>query len=582
MCGITAYAGTRPARDLLLAGLEHLEYRGYDSAGIALQHPGGRTRTVRAVGPLAALRDAAAGAAEGAPCGIGHTRWATHGGVTEANAHPHADPADRVQVVLNGIIENHEELRDGLGPMRSQTDAEVVAHLLAREDRPLDEAVRHVNRRLDGHFSYVAMRPAEPGVLVGTRQQTPLVVGLGDGEAFLASAVPAFLDETREVMELDDGDVVRVTADSVTVRGQDGAARDRPRRTVDWSVESAERDGFETFMRKEIHEQPAALEATLAAPVPELPAPRRVVIVGCGTSLHAGIAGRDAIEQWAGIPTTVEVGSEWHTRGPLVGPEDLVIGVTQSGETADTLASMRAARACGARVLAITNVVGSQATREADDVLVTRAGIEIGVAATKTFTAQIAALLKVALALGGGVPRVEEELRVLPGLVGDLIEECAAAVAQVAEHWAHAPYFLFLGRHTGLGTALEGALKLKEVSYAAADAYAAGEMKHGPIALVEQDTPVIAVATTSPVLPKLASNVSEVQARGADVLAITTTGDGVLEDRVPAAIAVPRTDPLLQPLLASVPLQLLAHEVASRRGLDVDRPRNLAKTVTVE
>jgi glucosamine--fructose-6-phosphate aminotransferase (isomerizing) len=578
MCGITAYAGNRPARELLLTGLEHLEYRGYDSAGVALQRTGGDVHTVRAVGPLAALRDAVGETGGDAVCGIGHTRWATHGGVTEANAHPHADHAERVHVVLNGIVENHAALREGLGPMRSQTDAEVVAHLIGREPGPLHEAARRVNDRLAGHFSYVAMCTDEPGVIVGTRRETPMVVGVGEGETFLASAIPAFLDETRAVIELEDGEVARATARTLDVFGPHGEPRRRAAETVDWSVETAEREGFDSFMLKEIHEQPDALAATLALPPPELRRPARIIIVGCGTSLHAGLIGRDALEAWAGIPTGVEVASEWHTRPPLVGPGDLVIAVTQSGETADTLAAMRTARAAGATVAALTNVCGSQATREADVVIDTHAGIEIGVAATKTFTTQVAALLRIALAFSdGSVDGVAEELRVMPALVADVIERARRPVAAAANRWAGAGYFLFLGRHAGYPVALEGALKLKEVAYVAADAYPAGEMKHGPIALIEDGTPVICVATASPVLEKLASNVAEVQARGADVLSITTVGDAVLD-----GLAMPRTHPLLQPLLSTIPLQLLAHEIATRRGLDVDRPRNLAKTVTVE
>jgi glucosamine--fructose-6-phosphate aminotransferase (isomerizing) len=594
MCGITAYAGARPARDLLLAGLERLEYRGYDSAGIAMHGDGGAA-AVRAVGPLSELRAAVDDGLEGTT-GIGHTRWATHGRVTEANAHPHADADERVYVVLNGIVENYTELREELdGPFSSETDAEVVAHLLAREDGPLEHAVRRVNDRLQGHFSYVAMRAEEPGVLAGTRRETPLVVGVGEGEAFLASALPAFLDETREVVHLEDGEVVRVTPDEVSVLGPDGRPRERAPETVEWDAGTAERGGYDTFMLKEIHEQPDALASTLAGralesgevALPDLDAVvedvRRVVVVACGTSLHAGVVARDAIEAWAGIPAIVEVASEWRGRPVIVGPGDLVVGITQSGETADTLAAMRLARERGARVLAVTNVLGSQATREADAVLDTRAGLEVGVAATKTFTAQVAALLLLALRLAGRrEPGLVDELRVVPGLVADVIERCGPVVEALAERHAAAPYWLFIGRHAGVAVAMEGALKLKEVSYAAADAYPAGEMKHGPIALLEEGTPVVCVATTSPVLDKLVSNVQEVRARGAEVLAITTAGDGIVEPHADHVVEVPRTDALLQPLLATVPVQLLAYHVARARGLDVDRPRNLAKTVTVE
>ena len=619
MCGIVGYVGPRPCRDLLLAGLERLEYRGYDSAGVSLL-AGDRIESVRAVGNLSFLREAVAqraGPQNGgvataeaeARTGIAHTRWATHGRVTHENAHPHYDTSDRIHIVLNGIVENHTELHDRLAKagavFTSETDAEVVAHLIAHHYRgDLAEAVRLAYGELRGHYAFVAMCADEPDVVVGARKECPLVVGVGEGERFIASAIPAFLKETRKIQLVHDGEIVVLRPEESEFFDASGAPIEREVEEVDWDEAVAEKGGFETFMLKEIHEQPEAVAETIADRVAgdlvelgdigisddDLRDVRRIAIVACGTAYHAGLVGRYAIEEWARIPVEMDIASEYRYRNPVIGPNDLVVGISQSGETADTLAAMRLARERGAKVLAVTNVIGSQATRESDGVLFTRAGLEIGVAATKTFVAQVAAMYLLGLklaALRGTVPpaRIAEltaEIRRLPHLLTALLESVGPAVPAVAERWHDADFFLYIGRHVGLPVALEGALKLKEISYISTDAYAAGEMKHGPIALLDDETPVVAVATDSPVLDKVLSNVSEVRARRAHVIAVATEGNEEVAASAEETFFIPRTDWLLQPLLAIVPLQLLAYHIARARGLNVDQPRNLAKTVTVE
>ena len=623
MCGIVGYVGARPARELLLDGLHKLEYRGYDSAGISVIADG-RIDAVRAVGNLSALRaklngpsdsgrgDAAVAlAARPAGTGIGHTRWATHGRVSEENAHPHSDSADRVHVVVNGIVENYMALKQRLLEhgcvFTSETDAEVIAHLIAeRYEGDLVDAVRRAYLELEGHFAFVAMSVDEPDVLAGARKECPLIIGRGEGEQFVASAVPAFLAETRRVQVINNGEIVRLAPNEVTITTADGAPVERAVETVDWDQETAEKGGYETFMLKEIHEQADALAATIADRTasgtgvdldedgalgdPVLTGARRIVIVACGTAYHAGVIGRYAIEEWARIPVEIDIASEYRYRNPVVGPGDLVIGISQSGETADTLAAMRLARERGATVLAVTNTMGSQATRDADGVLFTRAGLEIGVAATKTFVCQVAVMYLLALRLAElhrtlppeRVSQLVAEIKHLPHSIDELIGHCEASVQEIAASCWESEFFLYIGRHVGLPVALEGALKLKEISYISTDAYAAGEMKHGPIALLEESTPVVCVATRSPVLDKLVSNVQEARARGARVIAIATAGEGLVEAHADATMSVPATDWMLQPILAVIPLQLLAYAIARRRDLNVDQPRNLAKTVTVE
>jgi glucosamine--fructose-6-phosphate aminotransferase (isomerizing) len=615
MCGIVGYVGDRPCRDLLLHGLQMLEYRGYDSAGLSLLVDG-RIDSVRAVGHLSELNEAVARRTNGggpdefeSTTGIAHTRWATHGAVTEDNAHPHFDTKDRVHIVLNGIVENHTELRkhllDAGAEFTSDTDAEVVAHLIAhRYEGDLVEAVRAAYNELRGHYAFVAMTADEPDVLVGARKECPLVVGVGEGEQFLASAIPAFLRETRNVKLVNDGEIVAIRHGGVEFIDASGAPLERETIEVDWDADTAEKGGFDTFMLKEIHEQPDAVAETIADRTPgdrvELPDTglsdellagiRRIVIVACGTSYHAGLVGRYAIEEWARMPVEMDIASEYRYRNPVVGPDDLVIGISQSGETADTLAAMRLARDAGAKVLAVTNVMGSQATRDSDAVLFTRAGLEIGVAATKTFVSQVATMyllgLKLATARGAlpdaEVKRLIGELKRLPHLMTEVLERVDEPVRAIADHWKDAEFFLYLGRHVGLPVALEGALKLKEISYIPTDAYAAGEMKHGPIALLDQSTPVVCIATDMPILDKVLSNAAEVRARGAHVIAIATDGSEGIDEQTDEVVRVPKSDWLLQPILAIVPLQLLAYYIATARGLNVDKPRNLAKTVTVE
>jgi len=607
-------------RDVLLEGLSKLEYRGYDSAGISVIAED-RIEAVRAVGNLSALRaklevePGAGGAvalAERPPTtGIGHTRWATHGRVSEENAHPHYDSGDRIHVVVNGIVENYMSLKERLlaagSAFTSETDAEVIAHLIAqRYSGDLAAAVREAYAELEGHYAFVVMSLDEPETLVGARKECPLIIGRGEGEQFVASAVPAFLAHTRRVQYLENGEIVVLRPEGVWITKPDGEEVHRPVETVDWDQETAEKGGYETFMLKEIHEQADALAETIADRTARgdgvdldeqdalderiLANVTRIVVVACGTAYHAGLIGRYALEEWARLPVELDIASEYRYRNPVVGPGDLVIGVSQSGETADTLAAMRLARERGAAVLAITNTVGSQATREADGVLYTRAGLEIGVAATKTFVCQVAVMYLLGLRLaelrgtlaGERIAELVGELKRLPHCIDELIEDAGARTELIADTCWDADFFLYIGRHIGLAVALEGALKLKEISYVSTDAYAAGEMKHGPIALLDENTPVVCVATRSPVLEKLVSNIQEARARGASVIAVSTAGEGVVEPHVDATVAVPATDWMLQPILAVIPLQLLAYRIARRRGLNVDQPRNLAKTVTVE
>jgi glucosamine--fructose-6-phosphate aminotransferase (isomerizing) len=616
MCGIVGYVGARPCEELLLEGLEKLEYRGYDSAGLSMLQ-GGEVESVHAVGNLANLRAAVqertangAGALTPANTGIAHTRWATHGRVTEENAHPHDDSSGKVHIVLNGIVENHAGLRrrlEGEGKaFTSDTDAEVVAHLIAQHYKgDLAVAVRAAYAELRGHYAFVAMHAEEPQRLVGARKECPLVAGVGAEETFLASAIPAFLADTRIAMPIENGEIVEIEAGEVRITDTDGAPIERAAEEVTWDADAAEKGGFETFMLKEIHEQADAVAETLADRIPGdegvdlsdvdlsdefLRGVGRIVIVACGTSYHAGLIGRYAIEEWARVPVEMDIASEYRYRNPVVGPGDLVIGITQSGETADTLAAMRLAREAGATVLAVTNIMGSQVTRDADAVLYTRAGLEIGVAATKTFLAQVAAMYVLGLRIAelrGTLPaqRIAElvaELKALPSKIDATLEMTEEPVRAVAAAHKDQDFFLYLGRHIGLPVCLEGALKLKEISYIPTDAYAAGEMKHGPIALLDESTPVVCIATDSPVLEKVLSNVEEVRARGAQTIAIATSGRTRAAEVADETIEVAQTDWILQPIVAILPLQLLAYDIARARGLNVDQPRNLAKTVTVE
>jgi glucosamine--fructose-6-phosphate aminotransferase (isomerizing) len=607
VCGIIGYVGGRNAKELLLHGLERLEYRGYDSAGICLVDGDGADY-VRAVGNLSNLKAAAGPNGSSATTGIGHTRWATHGRVNEQNAHPLTGCSDAVSVVLNGIVENFRELKNTLQAdghaFSSETDAEVVAHLVERHYRgDLVEAVRAASGELEGHFAFVVTHAAHSGLLVGTRLQCPLVVGLGDGETFLASSISAFLSETRRVKLIEDGEVVAITSSGAAFSGRLGELIQREETEVDWDDEAAEKQGFETFMLKEIYEQPEAVAETIGERIrngrlaleefgldeKELRNLRRMVVIANGTAYHAAVVGRYVIEEWARLPCEFDIASEWRYRSPVLSRDTLVVGISQSGETADTLAAMRLARQSGAPTLAITNMMGTQITREVDAVLYTRAGIEMSVAATKTFTAQVTLLYLLALRLAevrGTLPH--EEIDALVAEVQSLPDKIAAVlggdhpIEEIARRHYEQPFFLYIGRHIGLPVCLEGALKLKEISYIPTEAYSAGEMKHGPIALLDESTPVVCIATDSHVYDKVVSNIQETRARGARVIAIATDGNEDIQHHATDVIYVPRTHPFLQAALAVVPLQLLAYHIARLRGLNVDQPRNLAKTVTVE
>jgi glucosamine--fructose-6-phosphate aminotransferase (isomerizing) len=609
MCGIIGYVGSRPSKNILIQGLERLEYRGYDSAGIALLE-GDSLDYVRAVGNLQNLKAIVGSNGSQATTGLGHTRWATHGGVTERNAHPLTGcDESKLAIVLNGIVENYRELKQELErgghEFSSETDAEVVAHLLEDAyEGDLVAAMRAVYKRLEGHFTVVAIHHDEPQRLVAMRHQTPLVVGLGDGENFLASNLAAFLAQTRRVQFPDDGDVVEITPDAVRfVRADDGTPVEHDVLEIDWDDAAAERSGFETFMLKEIYDQPEGVAETIGDRVrhgslvleglgmteEELRDLRRIVVVACGTAYHAGVVGRYVIEEWARVPVEPDVASEWIYRNPVVDPGTLVIGISQSGETRDTMQAMKLAREKGARTVAITNMMGSQITREVDSVVYTRTGLEVGVAASKTFTAQVSLMYLVGLKLAqirNTLPAREvefilDEVYDLPNKMQRFLDG-HHPIDDIAQRFFNEPFFLYLGRHIGLPVALEGALKLKEISYIPTEAYSAGEMKHGPIALLAEGTPVVVVATKIHVYDKIVSNIQETRARGAHVIAIATDGNEDIQHHADDVIYVPKSPAFLQAVLASIPLQLLAYRIARLRGLNVDQPRNLAKTVTVE
>ena len=630
MCGIVGYVGWRPARDVLLGGLRRLEYRGYDSAGIATVTAGdgadGALEVHRAAGPLDNLVDVVAAAGpepEGgtARTGMGHTRWATHGGPTDRNAHPHRDASGRVAVVHNGIIENfaalRAELEDAGVELASDTDTEVAAHLVARaldeavaagEDAGLTTAVRRVVNRLEGAFTLVFTHADRPDEIVAARRSSPLVVGIGDGETFVASDVSAFIDHTRDAVELGQDQIVTLTRAGAVVTDFHGdLAPTRPFH-VDWDIAAAEKGGHDFFMLKEIEEQPAALADTLRGHLvdgrivldeqrlsdQELRDIDKVFVVACGTAYHAGLLAKYAIEHWCRIPVEVEVASEFRYRDPVLDRSTLVVAISQSGETADTLEAVRHAREQKARVLAICNTNGAQIPRESDAVLYTHAGPEVGVAATKTFTSQVVACYLVGLALAQNrgtkyADEVEREYRALLAST-DAVKEVLATVVEptraLARELADSKAVLFLGRHVGYPVALEGALKLKELAYMHAEGFAAGELKHGPIALIEQDLPVVVVMPSprgrATLHAKLLSNIREIQARGARTIVIAEAGDETVRPFASVLIEVPAVPTLIQPLVATVPLQVFSAEVARARGYDVDKPRNLAKSVTVE
>ncbi|MFI5976634.1 glutamine--fructose-6-phosphate transaminase (isomerizing) [Streptomyces sp. NPDC051452] len=615
MCGIVGYVGSQSALDVVMAGLKRLEYRGYDSAGVAVLADGGLASAKKA-GKLVNLekelieRPLPAGST-----GIGHTRWATHGGPTDANAHPHLDNAGRVAVVHNGIIENFAVLRAELAErgheLSSETDTEVVAHLLAEEfsaTGDLAAAMQLVCRRLEGAFTLVAVHADEPDVVVGARRNSPLVVGVGEGEAFLASDVAAFIAHTRSAIELGQDQVVELRRDGVTVTGFDGRPAETRSYHVDWDVSAAEKAGYDYFMLKEIAEQPKAVADTLLGRIDpsgsltldevrirpsELRELDKVVIVACGTAFHAGMIAKYAIEHWTRIPCEVELASEFRYRDPILDGRSLVIAISQSGETMDTLMALRHAREQGSKVLAICNTNGSTIPRESDAVLYTHAGPEVAVASTKAFLTQLVACYLVALYLGQvrGTKWADEIQAVIRDLsrISEEVERVLATMEPVralARTLADKDTVLFLGRHVGYPVALEGALKLKELAYMHAEGFAAGELKHGPIALIEEDLPVVVVVPSprgrSVLHDKVVSNIQEIRARGARTIVIAEEGDEAVVPYADHLIRIPVTPTLLQPLVATVPLQVFACELATARGNEVDQPRNLAKSVTVE
>ncbi|MFE3633372.1 glutamine--fructose-6-phosphate transaminase (isomerizing) [Streptomyces sp. NPDC059168] len=615
MCGIVGYVGSQSALDVVMAGLKRLEYRGYDSAGVAVLADGGLAAGKKA-GKLVNLEKELVGRPLPAgTTGVGHTRWATHGGPTDANAHPHLDNAGRVAVVHNGIIENFAALRAELAErgheLLSETDTEVVAHLLAEEFSScadLAEAMRLVCRRLDGAFTLVAVHADAPDVVVGARRNSPLVAGVGEGEAFLASDVAAFIEHTRSAIELGQDQVVELRRDGVTVTGFDGRPAEVRSYHVDWDASAAEKGGYDYFMLKEIAEQPKAVADTLLGRIDaagsltldevrispsELREVDKVVIVACGTAFHAGLIAKYAIEHWTRIPCEVELASEFRYRDPILDGRSLVIAISQSGETMDTLMALRHAREQGSKVLAICNTNGSTIPRESDAVLYTHAGPEVAVASTKAFLTQLVACYLVALYLGqvrgtkwgDEVSAVIKDLSHIAGAV-DRVLETMEPVRALARSLAGKDTVLFLGRHVGYPVALEGALKLKELAYMHAEGFAAGELKHGPIALIEEDLPVVVVVPSprgrSVLYDKIVSNIQEIRARGARTIVIAEEGDEAVVPYADHLIRVPATPTLLQPLVATVPLQVFACELATARGNEVDQPRNLAKSVTVE
>ncbi|MEU0006461.1 glutamine--fructose-6-phosphate transaminase (isomerizing) [Streptomyces sp. NPDC006314] len=615
MCGIVGYVGPQPALDVVMAGLKRLEYRGYDSAGVAVLADGGLA-TAKKAGKLVNLeKELVERPLPTGPTGIGHTRWATHGGPTDANAHPHLDNAGRVAVVHNGIIENFAVLRAELAErgheLTSETDTEVVAHLLAEEfsvTADLAEAMRLVCRRLEGAFTLVAVHADDPGVVVGARRNSPLVVGVGEGEAFLASDVAAFIAHTRSAIELGQDQVVELRRDGVTVTGFDGRPAEVRSYHVDWDASAAEKGGYDYFMLKEIAEQPKAVADTLLGRIDpsgsltldevrispsELREVDKVVIVACGTAFHAGLIAKYAIEHWTRIPCEVELASEFRYRDPILDGRSLVIAISQSGETMDTLMALRHAREQGSKVLAICNTNGSTIPRESDAVLYTHAGPEVAVASTKAFLTQLVACYLVALYLGQvrGTKWGDEIQAVIRDLsrISEEVErvlETMEPVRALARTLATKNTVLFLGRHVGYPVALEGALKLKELAYMHAEGFAAGELKHGPIALIEEDLPVVVVVPSprgrSVLHDKIVSNIQEIRARGARTIVIAEEGDEAVVPYADHLIRIPATPTLLQPLVATVPLQVFACELATARGNEVDQPRNLAKSVTVE
>jgi glutamine---fructose-6-phosphate transaminase (isomerizing) len=610
MCGIVGYVGEKQALPILIDGLKKLEYRGYDSAGVAYMQ-NGAPHVQKSVGRLSALEAKVNGSAAGASVGIGHTRWATHGRPSDDNSHPHTDCTGRFVVIHNGIIENYLQLKQVLEAhghvFRSQTDTEVVPHLIESHYRgDIVQAVREVAGMLRGAYSLAVLCQDEPDKIVAVRYASPLIIGLGEGENFLASDIPAILSHTRRAIILDDGEMAVLTRDGVEVTTVAGEAVRKQVMTVTWDPVAAEKGGYAHFMLKEIHEQPKALRDTLtgrirgdqqAVLLPEFTMPaeeiaqlRKIAVVACGTAAHAGLVGRYLVERLAGIPVEWDVASEYRYRDPMVDEKTLLLAISQSGETADTLAAVREARRKGARVLAVTNVVGSSLSREADWTIYTWAGPEIAVASTKAYTTQLVVVTLLAIYLAQAVGRLSADtayglldaLQEIPVQAQSVLERLEEPVKRIAEQIAHTEDVFYIGRNLDFAVALEGQLKLKEISYIHAEAYPAGELKHGTLALITRGVPVIALNTQEYLREKTISNIQEVRAREASVIGIAMEGDEETARHCDAMLFVPRTHPLLAPVLAVLPLQLLSYYAATIRGADVDKPRNLAKSVTVE
>ncbi|WP_425840291.1 glutamine--fructose-6-phosphate transaminase (isomerizing) [Microbacterium sp. PA5] len=616
MCGIVGYVGPRPSQDILLSGLARLEYRGYDSAGIAVIDGDGQLGLRKRAGKLKVLRDDLVDhpLADGTT-GIGHTRWATHGGPTDANAHPHLADEDRLAVIHNGIIENFAELKAELVAegftFRSETDTEVAAVLLGREYRATGDLVtafRAVASRLEGAFTLLAMHRDEPGLVVGARRNSPLVIGLGEGENFLGSDVAAFVEHTRSALAIGQDEIVAITPAGVTVTDFHGEPVEVEPFEVVWDAAAAEKGGWSSFMAKEVSEEPEAVANTVRGRIrdgevviPELDGLddlfagiTRVIVIACGTAAYAGMVGKYALEQWARIPVDVELAHEFRYRDPVIGPDTLVVSISQSGETMDTLMAVKYAREQGARTLSICNTQGATIPRESDAIVYTHAGPEVAVASTKAFVAQITALYLLGLHIGrirgtlspADSARSVAELEAVPGKISWVLEKEQAHIAQFSHWMADTQSVLFLGRHVGYPIALEGALKLKEISYIHAEGFAAGELKHGPIALIEPGQPVFVIVPSpresAELHKKVVSNIQEIRARGARVIAVAEEGDAAVLPFADEVLRIPLAGPLFEPLLAVVPLHIFAMGLATAKGLDVDQPRNLAKSVTVE
>jgi glucosamine--fructose-6-phosphate aminotransferase (isomerizing) len=609
MCGIVGYVGPRPAAGLLLEGLKRLEYRGYDSSGIALVNGKG-LQVVKAAGKISALEQQLNGDLPAGTVGIAHTRWATHGAPTTPNAHPHTDQSGRIAVIHNGIIENASAIRKALEQrghnFKSETDTEVLAHLVGEFYRGnLEEAVAAALRDVDGAYGLAFVSADEPGVLVAARKGSPLLVGVGEHEWFVASDASPLLQHTRSVIYLDDGEMAVLSRDGYRIRNLDTAKIDKPVNQIEWDLATIERGGYAHFMLKEICEQPESLRNTLRGHLLEdegtarvtglnltdddLKQVERIIITACGTSWHSGLIGEYMLEEMARIPVEVEYASEFRYRNPVVGTKTLVIGISQSGETADTLAAIREAKRRGARTVGIVNVVGSTIAREVDGGLYLHAGPEVGVASTKAFTSQVAALALISLRIARlrnlsilQGRQIIQALSRLPDQMADILGR-SPEIERLAEGFLSTTHnALYLGRGVNFPVALEGALKLKEISYIHAEGYPAAEMKHGPIALIDENMPVVFIAPKDAVHSKIVSNIEEVKARGGKVIALVNAGDAEIERLADATFTIPDTLDLLTPMLTSIPLQLLSYYVAVRRGCNVDQPRNLAKSVTVE